>query len=119
MGIEDAIVPFGIWTGGNVNGITIANLAIRDVYQHPIILNAGTQSPHIYNVHLGTAVLERRYQAPRLAAFVHDHRVEGPKIILGDFNEWMRGLATRTLSSLFKSIDIREHLRRRRGASLL
>ena len=69
---------------------------------------------HIYNVHLGTAVLERRYQAPRLAAFVHDHRVTGPKIILGDFNEWMRGLATRTLSSLFKSIDIQAHLRRRR-----
>ena len=42
----------------------------------------------------GTAVLERRYQAPRLASFVHDHRIEGPKIILGDFNEWMRGLAT-------------------------
>jgi endonuclease/exonuclease/phosphatase family metal-dependent hydrolase len=69
---------------------------------------------HIYNVHLGTAVLERRYQAPRLAAFVHDHRVTGPKIILGDFNEWMRGLATRTLSSLFESIDIHAHLRRRR-----
>jgi endonuclease/exonuclease/phosphatase family metal-dependent hydrolase len=69
---------------------------------------------HIYNVHLGTAVLERRYQAPRLAAFVHDHRVRGPKIILGDFNEWMRGLATHTLSALFKSIDIHEHLRRRR-----
>ncbi len=69
---------------------------------------------HIYNVHLGTAVLERRYQAPRLAAFVHDHRVAGPKIILGDFNEWMRGLATHTLSSLFKSIDIHSHLRRRR-----
>jgi endonuclease/exonuclease/phosphatase family metal-dependent hydrolase len=69
---------------------------------------------HIYNVHLGTAVLERRYQAPRLAAFVHDHRVAGPKIILGDFNEWTRGLATRTLSALFKSIDIHAHLRRRR-----
>jgi endonuclease/exonuclease/phosphatase family metal-dependent hydrolase len=69
---------------------------------------------HIYNVHLGTAVLERRYQAPRLAAFVHDHRITGPKIILGDFNEWMRGLATRTLSSLFESIDILAHLRRRR-----
>jgi endonuclease/exonuclease/phosphatase family metal-dependent hydrolase len=69
---------------------------------------------HIYNVHLGTAVLERRYQAPRLAAFVHDRRVTGPKIILGDFNEWMRGLATHTLSSLFKSIDIHSHLRRRR-----
>jgi endonuclease/exonuclease/phosphatase family metal-dependent hydrolase len=69
---------------------------------------------HVYNVHLGTAVLERRYQAPRLAAFVHDHRVTGPKLILGDFNEWMRGLATRTLSTLFESIDIQSHLKRRR-----
>ena len=69
---------------------------------------------HIYNVHLGTAVLERRYQAPRLASYVHDRRVRGPKIILGDFNEWMRGLATRTLSSLFESIDIHSHLKRRR-----
>ena len=69
---------------------------------------------HIYNVHLGTAVLERRYQAGRLAAFVHDHRVRGPKVILGDFNEWMKGLATKTLSSLFQSIDISEHLKRRK-----
>jgi endonuclease/exonuclease/phosphatase family metal-dependent hydrolase len=69
---------------------------------------------HIYNVHLGTAVLERRYQATRLAAFVHDRRVEGPKVILGDFNEWTRGLATKTLSSLFESIDIYAHLKRRR-----
>jgi endonuclease/exonuclease/phosphatase family metal-dependent hydrolase len=69
---------------------------------------------HIYNVHLGTAVLERRYQAGRLAAFVHDRRVTGPKVILGDFNEWMRGLATKTLSSLFESIDIGAHLKRRR-----
>ena len=65
------------------------------------------QTLHVYNVHLGTAVLERRYQAPRLASYVHDRRVTGPKIILGDFNEWMRGLATKTLSSLFESIDIR------------
>jgi endonuclease/exonuclease/phosphatase family metal-dependent hydrolase len=78
-------------------------------------LNLGRGRPlHVYNVHLGTAVLERRYQAPRLASFVHDRRVAGPKIILGDFNEWTRGLATRTLSSLFDSIDLRAHLRRRR-----
>lgn len=69
---------------------------------------------HVYNVHLGTAVLERRYQAGRLASFVHDHRVTGPKIILGDFNEWMKGLATSTLNSLFESIDIYAHLKRRR-----
>jgi endonuclease/exonuclease/phosphatase family metal-dependent hydrolase len=69
---------------------------------------------HMYNGHLGTAVLERRYQAGRLASFVHDRRVTGPKVILGDFNEWMRGLATKTLSSLFESIDIAAHLNRRR-----
>ena len=45
---------------------------------------------------------------------MHDHRVAPPKIILGDFNEWMRGLATRTLSSLFESVDISQHLKRRR-----
>jgi endonuclease/exonuclease/phosphatase family metal-dependent hydrolase len=76
-------------------------------------LGAG-RSLHVYNVHLGTAVLERRYQAPRLASFVHDRRIEGPKIILGDFNEWMRGLATKTLSALFESVDIHGHLQRRR-----
>lgn len=69
---------------------------------------------HVYNVHLGTAVFERRYQARRLASYVHDRRVVGPKIILGDFNEWVRGLATKTLSSLFESVDISEHLKRRR-----
>jgi hypothetical protein len=52
MGVADANVPFGIWTGGNVTGLTIANLTIRDIYQHPIIFNTGTQSPHVYNVHL-------------------------------------------------------------------
>ena len=52
-------------------------------------------SLHLYNVHLGTALLERRYQAPRLAAWIHDRRVRGPKIVLGDFNEWGRGLRRR------------------------
>jgi endonuclease/exonuclease/phosphatase family metal-dependent hydrolase len=69
---------------------------------------------HLYNVHLGTAVLERRYQARRLASYVHDRRIAGPKIILGDFNEWLRGQVTKTLSALFDSIDIYAHLKRRR-----
>ncbi|HSL23581.1 MAG TPA: endonuclease/exonuclease/phosphatase family protein [Vicinamibacterales bacterium] len=77
-------------------------------------LQVGDQVVHLYNVHLGTAVLERRHQARRLAAIVRDHRVLGPKIVLGDFNEWLRGLATATLSSMLRSIDIYAHLRRRR-----
>lgn len=54
MSVEGG-VPFGIWVGGDVRGITIANLTIRDVYYHPIILNAGTQSPLIHNVRLVNA----------------------------------------------------------------
>jgi endonuclease/exonuclease/phosphatase family metal-dependent hydrolase len=74
----------------------------------------GSHTLHLYNVHLGTAYLERRYQASRLVSFVHDRRVGQPKIVLGDFNEWMRGLATQMLSQRLESIDLRAHLRRRR-----
>jgi endonuclease/exonuclease/phosphatase family metal-dependent hydrolase len=69
---------------------------------------------HVYNVHLGTALLERRYQARRLATTVSDAHVKGPKIVLGDFNEWMRGLATALLSAKLKSVDLRDYLQRRR-----
>ena len=69
---------------------------------------------HVYNVHLGTAILERRHQARRLAAIVADRHVGGPKLVLGDFNEWMRGLATALLSEKLNSVDLRSHLRRRR-----
>lgn len=65
----------------------------------------------LYNVHLGTALRERRAQAERLAAVVHDRRVPGPKIVLGDFNEWARGLATDLLAERLQSIDIRNYIR--------
>jgi endonuclease/exonuclease/phosphatase family metal-dependent hydrolase len=66
---------------------------------------------HLYNVHLGTALLERRHQAARLATLVHDKRVTGPKIVLGDFNEWARGLATDILAERLQSVDLRRHLK--------
>jgi endonuclease/exonuclease/phosphatase family metal-dependent hydrolase len=69
---------------------------------------------HVYNVHLGTAILERRHQAQRLATIVADRHVGGAKLVLGDFNEWMRGLTTRLLSSRLKSVDLRNYLRRHR-----
>lgn len=69
---------------------------------------------HLYNVHLGTSVLERRHQAVRLAEVVRDRRVDGPKIVLGDFNEWMRGLATKVLTESLHSVDLFAHLKRRR-----
>jgi len=74
----------------------------------------GDDTLHLYNVHLGTAFLERRHQASRLTAIVHDRRIQQPKIVLGDFNEWTRGLATQMLSEKLQSIDLRQHLKRRR-----
>jgi len=69
---------------------------------------------HLYNVHLGTAILERRHQAQRLAAIVCDRHVSGPKLVLGDFNEWMRGLVTNLLSERLNSVDLRNYLKRKR-----
>ena len=51
-GMTDASVPHGIWTGGGVVRITIANLTIRDFYNHCVILNGGTESPRLYNLRL-------------------------------------------------------------------
>lgn len=68
----------------------------------------------VYNVHLGTALFERRHQAPKLAGWIHDTRVPGPKIVLGDFNEWGRGLVDDILASRLHSANLFPHLRRRR-----
>jgi endonuclease/exonuclease/phosphatase family metal-dependent hydrolase len=77
-------------------------------------VEVGDETLHVYNVHLGTAFLERRHQAERLGAIVHDKRVGRPKIVLGDFNEWTRGLTSQILSEKLESVDLRQHLRRRR-----
>ena len=52
MSRPDDTVPYGIWTGGAVRRITVANLTARGFYRHALIFNAGTQQPHVYNVHL-------------------------------------------------------------------
>jgi endonuclease/exonuclease/phosphatase family metal-dependent hydrolase len=40
--------------------------------------------------------------------------VAGPKLVLGDFNEWMRGKATALLTEKLNSVDLRNYLRRHR-----
>jgi endonuclease/exonuclease/phosphatase family metal-dependent hydrolase len=79
-----------------------------------VAVDAGTGTLQVYNAHLGTALLERRYQATRLAAWIHDRRVAGPKILLGDFNEWSRTLAGDILAERLNSIDLYPYLKRRR-----
>lgn len=72
---------------------------------------------HLFNIHLGTGLLERRKQARRLmdADLLKAIDISGPRIVLGDFNEWTWGLATRTLTDRLHLTDLRSHLRRTRS----
>jgi endonuclease/exonuclease/phosphatase family metal-dependent hydrolase len=80
------------------------------------VLVSGASLLHVFNVHLGTGFLERRNQGPRLIApeLLKGAGIESPRVVLGDFNEWTQGLATRLLRSHLESADIRTHLRRSR-----
>lgn len=71
---------------------------------------------HVFNVHLGTAFIERRHQGRKLVneAILNNDELSGARIMLGDFNEWTRGLTTRLLASHLTSADIRAHLKRSR-----
>lgn len=69
----------------------------------------------VYNVHLGTAYHERPHQARRLLDdILNGEEPVGPRIMLGDFNEWVRGVTSRLLAGHFGSADIRFHLGRSR-----
>ena len=66
---------------------------------------ADGQTVHVFNVHLGTGHMERRYQGRLL---VHGRiltrpDVQGPRLVIGDFNEWTRGLTTRLLRNSFQT----------------
>jgi endonuclease/exonuclease/phosphatase family metal-dependent hydrolase len=105
--------------GGGYGNMTLTRLPLRDwrnhqltqkgreergVLQTDIDLENG-QTLHVFNVHLGTGLIERRYQARRLlSAEVLGHpELNGPRLVLGDFNEWTRGLTTRLLQTNFQT----------------
>lgn len=79
-------------------------------------LRLGRTTLHVFNVHLGTALLEHRAQARRLFqdGIVNHDDLTGPRIVLGDFNEWLRGATSRTLRPHLEWADIRRHLGRSR-----
>ena len=70
----------------------------------------------IYNVHLGTGFFERRYQAPKLIEVLGEHSDhQFPRVVLGDFNEWPRGLASKLLELHFNTAEPRRRLGRPRS----
>lgn len=68
---------------------------------------------HVFNVHLGTGLGERRYQAKRLMSedVLLYPDLSGSRLVLGDFNEWTKGLTTRLLRETFKTFPPRHALR--------
>lgn len=70
---------------------------------------------HVFNVHLGTSYRERRAQGPLLLSddMLNHAAHTGPRIIVGDFNEWTRGLTSKLMAQQFRKIDLRDYQRRR------
>ena len=79
------------------------------------VLYAPGRSVQVFNVHLGTGFFERRRQSQALLTQLgNSNDAQGPRVILGDFNEWTRGLTSRMLAKHLRAVDIRAHLNWRR-----
>jgi endonuclease/exonuclease/phosphatase family metal-dependent hydrolase len=71
---------------------------------------------HVFNIHMGTSYFERRTQVRTLISSKTLHEnLSGPRVLVGDFNEWIKGLTTRMLSEKFESLNMQLHIQRRRS----
>jgi endonuclease/exonuclease/phosphatase family metal-dependent hydrolase len=119
--------------GGAYGNVILSRLPVSDARNYDITwsgrerrgclradvpVNAGGKETllHVFNIHLGTAFIERRHQARKLISdeILNDKKLEGARVALGDFNEWTKGLATRLLGTHLQSADVRHHLKRAR-----
>jgi len=127
LGMGWVMSPARQLRGHQFGNMVLSHFPIRQHYQYDLSwktceprccqrvdLAVEDRTLHLFNVHLGTAFRERRAQAERLASIVHDRKVETPKIVLGDFNEWSQGFATAVLEEKLEAIDLSVYLRRKR-----
>ena len=112
--------------GGDYGNVILSRFPIASFQNYDIsviqreprgCLRASIQPPeadefHFMNVHLGTSFFERRRQVRKLLVehVLDDPKIAGRRIIAGDFNEWVSGLATRLFKMKFQSIDPKLHL---------
>jgi endonuclease/exonuclease/phosphatase family metal-dependent hydrolase len=61
----------------------------------------GAASLHVFNVHLGLGYRERIQQVRMLKEILDPRAMTGPRLLLGDFNEWFNGAASRLLRKEF------------------
>ena len=116
--------------GGAYGNIVLSKLPFSDVCQYD--LSAPGREPrgcvrcsvrlrsgellYVFNIHLGTAFMERRWQAKRMfeAEIIRSKDMRGARVVLGDFNEWTQGLASSMLAAELKGADIRGQLGRKK-----
>jgi endonuclease/exonuclease/phosphatase family metal-dependent hydrolase len=91
--------------------ITTSGREARGCLRADVELPGGTLL-HVFNVHMGTAFLERRKQGRKLVSeeILYRTELQGPRIVLGDFNEWTRGLTSRLLRKQFVHPNLRDHI---------
>jgi endonuclease/exonuclease/phosphatase family metal-dependent hydrolase len=118
------------WRGAVYGNVLLSRFPVKDVEVYD--LTASRREPrgcircdlevapgkivHVFNVHLGTGYMERRKQAGLLVSrnVLLSPKLKHARLIIGDFNEWTRGLVSRTLQQKFESVDIQLHLNRKR-----
>ena len=110
--------------GGGYGNLTLTRLPVLGSTNHDLSekreprgalqtdLHLGRFTLHVFNIHLGTGHFERRAQARRLfsESILAQPDLHGPRLVLGDFNEWTRGLATRLLKREFATFQPRHAL---------
>ena len=105
--------------GGTYGNMTLARLPLRGWRNHDVsrrrrerrgVLETEIEvgngfTLHVFNVHLGTGHMERRFQARKLVGpqILMQPEFKGPRLAIGDFNEWTRGLTTKLLRGSFNS----------------
>lgn len=111
--------------GGTYGNLTLSRLPIRSWHNHDLTsrreergalqtdIELGPHLLHLFNVHLGTGLYERRRQARVLLGekILGHPELKPPRLVVGDLNEWTRGLTTRLLRSSFQTFSPRHTLR--------
>jgi len=64
-------------------------------------VDSGRGQLHVFNVHLGLHYGERVRQVRMLSRIIDRRRLRGPRLLVGDFNEWFDGHASRLLGDEF------------------
>lgn len=111
--------------GGTYGNLTLSRLPIRSCHNHDLTsrreergalqtdIELGPHLLHLFNVHLGTGLYERRRQARVLLGekVLGHSELRPPRLVVGDLNEWTRGLTTRLLRNSFQTFRPRHTLR--------